>query len=249
MAWGDISGYARTDPSAPRGFGVCDGCGRWRNLRDLKKQMEWTGPRLSWLGWLVCDECLDKPQAQLRPIALPPDPVPLLNPRPEAFARDNGAQGFTQYVMWAGGFPISYTVVLTDQNGNPILFGGLEIILETGTDGVALLAQLAEMTGIPVPGTIQSRNGTIAAAGVAQSLVGANPTRSYIAIFNPCSAPIGVCTAQATAELGVPPTMTIGFGGCLFWATAQGYGAPYGGAMTVVGDIADVPFYCYEASP
>lgn len=247
MAFGDRSGRAFTDPNRPQGFGVCDRCGEWYNLRELKKQEQWTGPKLSWIGILVCGRCLDVPQPQLRPITLPPDPVPLVNPRPEAFGQDSTLLGFTSYVMWAGGFPIPYTSVLTDQNGDPILFGGNPVILGTGTDGVALLSQLAQMTGIPIPGTIQSRNGTIAQAGVAQSLVGANPSRSYIAIFNPCSAPIGVCTAISVAELGVAPTINIGFGGCLFWATAQGYGVPYGGAMTVVGEIPGVPYYAYEA--
>lgn len=34
---------------------------------------------------LVCDECLDVPAIQLKTIILPPDPLPVLNPRPEAY--------------------------------------------------------------------------------------------------------------------------------------------------------------------
>lgn len=246
MAWGDKAGYATTDPSQPRAFGVCDGCGAFYNLRSLRKQMQWMGPRLVWDGTLVCERCYCQPQPQLRPIRIPPDPVPVANPRPEPFSLDNALLGFTAYVMWAGGFPIDYTVYLTDSDGNPILFGGNPVIIDRGHDGIALLAQLAEMTGIPVPATLQTRSGTIAEASVAQSLVTANPARSYIAIFNPCSVPIGVCTAVATAELGVFPTINIGAGGCLFWASAQGT-TPYAGAMTVVGPVAGLPFYCFES--
>lgn len=36
----------------------------------------------------MCDECLDNPQPQLKPIILPADPVPVANPRPEPYALD-----------------------------------------------------------------------------------------------------------------------------------------------------------------
>lgn len=35
-------------------------------------------------GFLVCPTCWDIPNPQLKPKALPPDPVPILNPRKEA---------------------------------------------------------------------------------------------------------------------------------------------------------------------
>jgi hypothetical protein len=34
---------------------------------------------------LVCDECLDKPNPQLKARLMPPDPVPIANPRPELY--------------------------------------------------------------------------------------------------------------------------------------------------------------------
>jgi len=38
---------------------------------------------------LVCKSCLDVPQEQLRTIILPPDPVPISNPRPENYENAN----------------------------------------------------------------------------------------------------------------------------------------------------------------
>lgn len=244
MGFADRHGDAVVDPNSPKAFGVCDDCGRWENLYRLRDQNEWQGPKIAWVGTKKCWRCLDKPQPQLRPITLPADPVPVKNPRPEAFTLINMPSGFTQYTMWPGGQPLPFGVELMDENGEPILDNfGQPILLEIGSDGPALLAQLSEMTGIPVPADIQIYNGTITTPEVAQALIPASPTRSYIAIFNPCTAPIYVSTGTAVA--GVAPAIMLGSGGCLFWATAQGFGQAYTGAMTVVGYFAECPFYAY----
>jgi hypothetical protein len=107
MGWGDIAGRARTRPRAPSAFGVCDDCGEWYNLDDLKKQMEYYGPALQWTGFLKCQHCLDIPQAQLKPVILPPDPIPRYNPRPENFTAANNPAIETE-----GGSPIE-----TEQGG------------------------------------------------------------------------------------------------------------------------------------
>src|SRR5262245_6754554 len=153
MGFADIAGKARLDPRRPKAYARCDFGGETTLLCDLHKQYEWAGTQLVWTGMLVCKEHLDKPQPQLKAIRLPPDPVPVKNPRPWNFSQIDRPSGFTQYVMWAGGTPLNYAVVLTDGNGNPILTSdGQEILIEIGSDGTALLAQLAEMSGIPVPG-------------------------------------------------------------------------------------------------
>ena len=82
-------GRYRVDPTNPRARAVCDRCGFWYQLQDLNWQWEWTGPRLQNLRIYVCDPCLDKPQPQLRLIILPPDPIPVLNPRVEQSVLDN----------------------------------------------------------------------------------------------------------------------------------------------------------------
>lgn len=76
------------DPRWPRAIGVCDRCGAHWNHWKLKFQTQWQGPRLQNLRILVCPSCLDKPQEQLRTIVIPADPIPILNPRPEAYTDD-----------------------------------------------------------------------------------------------------------------------------------------------------------------
>lgn len=84
MAW-HPSGRARVSARRPEALAVCDRCGLTYNLVDLKWQFQWQGIELQNLRILVCDDCLDRPQIQLRTIILPPDPIPVLNPRPEPY--------------------------------------------------------------------------------------------------------------------------------------------------------------------
>src|SRR6185312_417645 len=83
MAYADRSGRSVTDAQKPRAFGVCDGCAEWYNRVDLKAQFEYRGNSLEDTGFRYCWRCLSEPQPQLKPIILPPDPVPIHNPRPE----------------------------------------------------------------------------------------------------------------------------------------------------------------------
>lgn len=80
-------GKADVDPDDPRAFAVCDRCGIWDNLYKLNWQMEWNAASLYNKRLLVCNSCLDKPNDQFRVIVLPPDPLPVLNARPEKFER------------------------------------------------------------------------------------------------------------------------------------------------------------------
>lgn len=77
------------DPTAPRARGVCDRCGQMWQLDRLKWQYQWAGTTLQNLRILVCQPCMDVPQIQLKTIIIPPDPLPVLNPRPEANIQDN----------------------------------------------------------------------------------------------------------------------------------------------------------------
>lgn len=81
--------HYRVDVNNPRAKAVCDRCGQLWQLQDLLWQFEWTGPKLQNLRRLVCPPCLDKPQPQRKLIILPPDPVPVLNPRPELYVTDD----------------------------------------------------------------------------------------------------------------------------------------------------------------
>ena len=80
-------GRAQISARAPRALAVCDRCGFMFNHDELQWQWDWQqGPRLFNLRIMVCRTCLDVPQENGRTIVLPPDPVPIANPRPENYA-------------------------------------------------------------------------------------------------------------------------------------------------------------------
>jgi len=106
MAWRP-HGRAQVDARNPSAFSVCDRCNFLFNHKNQTFQYDWGGPQLINKQLLVCDRCLDVPQEQLRSIVLPPDPVPIQNPRPEYYEQD-----FITYLMTEDG---NY---LTLQNGD-----------------------------------------------------------------------------------------------------------------------------------
>ena len=75
-------GRARVDPHRPEAFAHCDKCYDLLNHVDLQWQFAYAGPVLVNTGLLVCDTCLDIPNPQNKLLVLPPDPVPIRNPRP-----------------------------------------------------------------------------------------------------------------------------------------------------------------------
>lgn len=77
-------GHAKLDPRSPLAFANCESCGFLYRRVDLREQSEWRGNKLLPTGFLRCDTCWDVPNPTLRPIVLPPDPVPVLNPRAES---------------------------------------------------------------------------------------------------------------------------------------------------------------------
>ena len=68
-------------------FAISDRSGFLFNHGDLQWQYEWRGNQLQNLWILVPESELDTPQEQFRPVFLPPDPVPVLNPRPPFWAQ------------------------------------------------------------------------------------------------------------------------------------------------------------------
>jgi hypothetical protein len=94
MAW-RFKGRARVSASNPQAFAVCDDCGIWYNHVDLRWQMQWSGTKLQNLRLLVCERCWDDPQPQLKARILPPDPLPIRNPRPEYFYIDENTFLYT----------------------------------------------------------------------------------------------------------------------------------------------------------
>lgn len=88
MSYASRSGQATTNPSSPRAFACCDRCSRWFNRVNLRWQYDWRGASLANLYFLVCRDCYDTPQQQLRAIVVPADPVPIVQPRVEPFLYD-----------------------------------------------------------------------------------------------------------------------------------------------------------------
>ena len=84
-------GRASVNVNNPRAFAVCDRCGFLYNHDMLQWQYQWVGVKLQNQYRLVCQSCLDVPQEQLRTIVLPPDPVPIMNARPESYVSDDNS--------------------------------------------------------------------------------------------------------------------------------------------------------------
>lgn len=79
---------AQVNPSDPRAWATCDRCSLIFNHYKLSFQYEWCGTRLTNIRVLVCSSCEDEPQRQLGTVLLPPDPMPIMNARPERYALD-----------------------------------------------------------------------------------------------------------------------------------------------------------------
>jgi hypothetical protein len=81
-------GHAKLDPQRPAAFAICELCGFQYNHRELRWQVQWMGNEIRRTGHLVCPKCWDVPNYTLRAKTLPPDPVPILNPRSEKHGPD-----------------------------------------------------------------------------------------------------------------------------------------------------------------
>lgn len=79
--------YASADPHAGP-WATCDGCGFVWNHPDLDWNREWAGLQIVNKRTLVCPRCNDIPNEAIRTLILPPDPIPVLNPRPEQYGVD-----------------------------------------------------------------------------------------------------------------------------------------------------------------
>lgn len=89
MGYASLNGRARTDVNNPIAQACCDRCGFWYSHNMLNWQYEYRGRTLQNIRILVCEICTDKPNEQLKPRIIPPDPVPIANARVEPFAYDS----------------------------------------------------------------------------------------------------------------------------------------------------------------
>lgn len=90
-------GHARVNARFPEAAGICDRCGACYSFVDLRWQFDYAGERLFNKRILVCRRCEDEYQEQLRARILTPDPLPVLNARPEPFAPTGVNRDETDY--------------------------------------------------------------------------------------------------------------------------------------------------------
>lgn len=245
MPIGNLQGRVRVSLRNPNAAGECDACGIWFNLDALQRQFEWRGTKLADTGFLKCRTCLDRPNQQNRTLILPPDPVPRINPRPshditptpiigQPLPTSPSTFGFTQYVV-----------------------GGASIVPYYPTTKAEVLAAVATLSGIPTPSQIFDRSTTLTRANVAYPMMGTQPARGWILLYNPVGpqAQVGLANgsgpplpvASMTATWGPLANLILGPGEAYFWATDQGLAACYQGATAAIGLFPGMPFWAWES--
>lgn len=185
-------------------------------------------------GYLVCrDRCLDDPQQQFRTLILPPDPVPRQNPRQSydvtypwpigtiAGPTSPQNQGFTQYVLDSV-VDANYPTLKPD-----------------------VLAQIAKITGIPIPVDISDASTVISKANTTLAVLAPNPLRTYLLLYSPV-VPVAQIS-KATAVLGAQQNLQIGPGQAWFWADLQELAPTWKGGITAIGLTAGMPIFAWEA--
>jgi hypothetical protein len=249
-------------------MGECDQCSGWVNHADMLHQMQWAGNKLIDTGLLVCKSCLDKPQDQYRSIILPPDPRPIVNPRPSP-----NVTGIDPVYMntlrpyGTGGYGTFDYAVEPVQNllgqRTPENQGFHQFQVGSSAqkpfypeDKYSLLVRVAAITGIPIPPQIFDRSVTISRQNQSFPIMGTQPARGWILIYNPTNP-----QAQVSLSPGAPPipvasmsiswgnikNLILGPGEAFFAATNQGLGQCYQGAMAVAGLIPGMQFWAFES--
>lgn len=130
MSYASKLGHAKIDPRNPRAAAVCDRCGFVYNHYALRWQYDFRGRTLANLRILVCEQCTDEVQPQLKPRILPPDPVAIENARVERWqeystntriVQGNSVDFFTGIPITGGGTRITQTsnTRVTQTTGEP----------------------------------------------------------------------------------------------------------------------------------
>lgn len=169
MGYASRSGRARTSPSNPQAHAICDRCNFRYNHVDLRWQYDWRGTSLQNLRMLVCDRCYDEPQEQLRAIVIPPDPVPIIQPRLQDFVTaesntrvtsgQNSVDPETNIPLPRGDVRITEdaNTRVTQQTGEPP--GGLNT--EPGTDPAVPAQAGGNDPGLPYNNTQVPKTGSL----------------------------------------------------------------------------------------
>lgn len=156
---------AEVDPQKPRAWGTSDRNGHIGNLHKFQWQFEWRGTHLINTRAYIHEDELDIPQRQLGTLIIPPDPIPLINARPENYAIDEQPVS-TRYTISPTGQPQSIRVIVTPP-GQAMLSN--RIVTTPG--GVPYLGQINVNGNAPV---ILSINPSFALPGTAITITGRN---------------------------------------------------------------------------
>ena len=224
------TGHARVSARSPQAWGICDRDGQRYLRSELTEQYEWQGRQLTNLHILVCRRCYDVPQPQLYQYAPPPDPVPVYQARPDLFPTA-GNMGFTPYNLFN---------MLAQPGGSP----GFSPFTPWPTTKANALAALAAQSGVAQPLGVFDWSQT-PAANVVITILPANPNRSWVAIYSPGGFFV---FSTGTALIGSQTSTFIDPGEAWFWATAQGKGAPWNGAITAISLKAGSPLWAWDST-
>jgi len=138
-------GRAQVDATSPRAWGICDRCGFTWQLNQLNYQYQYNGSTLYNTRFRVCPTCMDDPQPQLLNPILPPDPMPVNDPRPPAYSVNEAG---TLQIMGAQVFsstPFGSTLYIDLFNGPPA--SGADSVLADITGSTTRTNYASSMSG------------------------------------------------------------------------------------------------------
>jgi hypothetical protein len=162
MGYASKAGRASTSSTNPRAHAICDRCGFRYNFGDLQWQFDYRGTALQNLRILVCSDCADTPQNQLRAIIVPADPTPIINARPQDFVdaetdyRTISAPTVTDPIT---GIPIPGTTTRVTQDGSNRTLQPIGIPTGLEQDAVMPLQGVTHY-GVPINAVSVTSTGT-----------------------------------------------------------------------------------------
>lgn len=197
-------GRAKVSARNPRAFGICDRCGFLYNHVNLQWQYDWAGASLINKRILVCDECNDVPQSQLRAIVVPADPVPILNPR------------IQDYNTAESDYRITQGNTTNTQTGIPVPGGDTRITQNSNTRVTQQVggtrADRSQQPGLDQNAVmpLQTNNTTISPYYVTLPLVSVSSNGAGIATVT-CSSAHGLATGDQISVEGLSTATANGF--------------------------------------
>lgn len=229
------SGRGRASFRRPEAMGECDRTGFWYPLSQMRRQMQWSGFGLVDTGLLVGPDQEDVPQEQYRTPILPIDPKPRINPRPSSnvtpipqigqpLPTSPQNFGFSSYNLGASGIPGTYPATQADA-----------------------FAQILSIAGIVDPAILYFA--TAMPQAISTLLLPADISRTLLSLYNPTQVPVQIGLSTATAA-GTITNLSLGPGQAFFWATAQGLGTTWQGAVSALSFFgANLPIWYWTNGP